>query len=217
MGVQKRTQGILLLGRREPSWPVILFNPMAELSHIPPHLLPLTRGDLAQGLKESGRSCCDSFFWYLRDSSILQGWHWPKELLCSLMDGFFFFFFSTYFATFNSWESRDHELVTSAATWSRQSWRRCKTVEWTDFPVTCLQGISVPSRLWEQELCVWINFVFHYCHFYLLLTFLWHEPFSLIPYDSSIHIAKTPQEPITLHLLQSSLHKGTNSWLSWKR
>lgn len=44
-------------------------------------------------------------------------------------------FFSIYFARINSWESRDPELVTSAATSSRQSWRRCKTaVNWP--PVT---------------------------------------------------------------------------------
>lgn len=92
------------------------------------------------------------------------------------MDGIFFFK-STYVATFTSWENRDHELVTSAATCSRQSWRGCESMEWTDFPVPCSQGISVPNRLWEQELCVWISLVFHFCHFYLLLIFSWHEPF----------------------------------------
>lgn len=60
VGVQKRTQGILLLGRREPSWSVILFNPMAELSQT------YSSTFITINKRRSG-----SPFWYLRDSSNL--------------------------------------------------------------------------------------------------------------------------------------------------
>lgn len=87
-------------------------------------------------------------------------------------------------------------------------------LQWTD--LLWLQGTS---RLWEQELYVWISLAFHYCHSYLLLTFL----FFSYSNDSSIDIAKTPQK-LTLHLLQSCIKDFLEEiagncllilWLKW--
>lgn len=69
------------------------------VKHIPPHLLPSTRGEVAplSGTWET--------------PPISKADTDPKNcFVLWWMD--FFFFFSTYFATLSSWENRDHELVT---------------------------------------------------------------------------------------------------------
>lgn len=43
------------------------------------------------------------------------------------------------------------------------------------------------------------------------------SPFFLFHMTAAFMLPKHPRDPVTLHFLQSSLHKGTNAWLSWKR
>lgn len=101
--------------------------------------------------------------------------------------------FSTYFATFNSWESTDHELVASAATWvgrveegdglRNKLITLCPAHRQSAFPAgsgnrNCVFGYHTFS-------IIDISFV------NILLT--WAIFTNSI--DSSAHVARTPQKP----------------------
>lgn len=130
MGVIELPQGILLLGKRKPSnssqtdlWFCLVLL-LIGVNHILCTLFVIIKGKYDLRPDRISWESCGFSFWYLKEPApFFRADAEPKMDFKNKKKKKKKQTQMTYLATFNTWESRDNELVTSSVTGNRQSCR----------------------------------------------------------------------------------------------